>query len=215
MAKCKICGAEVSNPDHPKHIASKKHQDAIIDAELYELEIDDFDFDEDLFEDNFSESDADRREMDETFSGEMNELSYEHIREPTGKIVKLDEAGIHTIHIMDNDEEVPVLYKFDTICIECEEYRLCCGETAACPVCDGLMDVEEYDQIIKLREEGIGLGPVEGDRVSKEHIRALTGRTPKASDESTIFFAYFGLIHVFVNSAMIFAAIPVPCFAFT
>ena len=82
---------------------------------------------------------------------------------PKDRIVSAKKGRIEAIHVIDG-KEVKVQYGFMfhngkeinnqmNPCMECNTERLCCGETASCPVCDGLMTVEEYNESQKEPEE--------------------------------------------------------------
>jgi len=161
VTKCLTCDAEVKNPEHPKHIASKKHQDAIFEQE-FNLDENGEVFENEDFEGNVSY---------EHIEGEFDEVEV-----PIGKIVSVDEDGINTIHITSDGKETPVIYNELRQCTQCGKERLCSNWDSSmyCPVCDNLMTVEEYDQIIDMREKGIFIDTAVGEKVP-QHVNLSEG----------------------------------------
>lgn len=72
------------------------------------------------------------------------------------RVVSMEKDKITTIHIV-NNKELEVIYDTISPCIDCSKERLCCGETAGCPVCDNLMTNEQYaefeDKFKNIEEE--------------------------------------------------------------
>lgn len=67
------------------------------------------------------------------------------------RVVSTEKGKITTIHIRNDldGRKQTVIYETLSSCMSCSKERLCCGETASCPVCDNLMTNKEYTEFEK------------------------------------------------------------------